>query len=277
MKQVLRSTLLLFAAWVLSVCAKAENVKVDGIYYNLEAGETANTAMVRGAGIGSYSGSVVIPETVTYNGKVYSVTGIGDYTFSDCPGLTAVTIPNSVTSIGNNAFNACSGLTSISIPNSVTSIGRGAFAGCSGLTSIILPNLVTCVDEAAFFACSTLASVTIPHSVTSIKSLAFYGCDKLAEVKCLAEKVPETAADAFASTRIDKGTLYVEEGSVEAYKATAPWSNFGTFKPLSEAAGIESVRGEGVKHSISRKYICAGRVVIEKDGKRYSTQGVELR
>ena len=48
--------------------------------------------------------------------------------------------------LGYAAFSNCSGLTSLTIPSSVTSIGWGAFCGCSGLTSIYvytekLPNM----------------------------------------------------------------------------------------------------------------------------------------
>ena len=42
-----------------------------------------------------------------------SVTSIGDWAFSDCSGLTSITIPDSVTSIGDRAFFYCSGLTII--------------------------------------------------------------------------------------------------------------------------------------------------------------------
>ena len=63
-----------------------------------------------------YTDNVVVPESVDYNGNTYPVTSIGSYAFSDCSGLTSVTIPNSVTSIGYFAFNGCSGLTSVTIP-----------------------------------------------------------------------------------------------------------------------------------------------------------------
>ena len=130
------------------------------------------------------------------------MTSIGNYAFSDCSGLTSVTIPNSVTSIGLFAFNGCSGLTSVTIPNSVTSIGYGAFEGCSELTSvtfhckeigpwfqgittikeIILGEEVTSIGANAFSGCSGLTSVTIPNSVTSIESGAFSGCSGLTSV-----------------------------------------------------------------------------------------------
>ena len=51
-----------------------------------------------------YSGVVVIPSSVTYNGNTYSVTSIGNNAFSHCSSLTSVTIGNSVTSIEYQTF-----------------------------------------------------------------------------------------------------------------------------------------------------------------------------
>ncbi len=131
---------------------------VDGIIYIINNNK-ATVTYPRFYNSSTYSGNVIIPETVIYNGTIITVTSIGDNAFSDCSGLTSVTIPNSVTSIGDKAFSDCSGLTSVTISNSVTSIGDKAFSDCSGLTSVTIPNPVTSIGDKAFLGCSSLATL----------------------------------------------------------------------------------------------------------------------
>ncbi len=156
------------------------NAEIDGINYNIVT--EAKTAEVIAKSSGSYSGDIVIPATVEYDGVVCDVTSIGSKAFYNCSGLTSVTIGSGVTSIGDYAFDGCSGLTSIDIPNSVTSIGGGAFWGCSGLTSITIGNSVTSIGSSAFLYCTGLTSVTIPNSVTSIGDWSFSECSGLTSV-----------------------------------------------------------------------------------------------
>ena len=140
----------LFTALLLlcTTAVAANDFEVNGIYYNItDATNKTVEVTYRGTSYYSYeyTGSVVIPENVAYNGTTYSVTTIGSEAFRGCSGLESITIPNSVTTIGNYAFYKCSSLTSITIPNSVTTIGEYAFSGCSSLTSITIPNSVTII------------------------------------------------------------------------------------------------------------------------------------
>ena len=242
----MKKQLLLLAMILLPLVASSETVEINGIYYNLvskiqEAEVTSNP--------NKYTGSVVIPEKVTYESVEYSVTSIGNSAFEYCSGLTSVTIPNSVTSIGYSTFSGCSGLTSVTIPNSVTGIGDYAFSYCSGLTSVTIPNSVTSIGDYAFRYCSGLTSVTIPNSVTSIENYAFYSCSgltsitigsgiktinssafascpELTDVTCYAENVPSTNTDAFKDSYIEYTTLHVPASAVNAYKVADPWKNF---------------------------------------------------
>ncbi len=89
-------------------------ISVSGVLFN----QTLTTLI---AYPGGAAGSYTIPG---------SVTGIGDYAFAYCYGLTGVAIPAGVAGIGDYAF-AYTGLTSVTIPNSVTRIGDYAFSGDS--------------------------------------------------------------------------------------------------------------------------------------------------
>ncbi len=159
-----------------SITISAHDFEVDSIYYNITS-STDHTVEVthKGSAYGEYAESVTIPTKVTYNGKTYKVTSIGNRAFWGCSGLTNIEIPNSVTSIGDYAFYGCSSLTSIEMPNSVTSIGREAFWGCSGLTSIEIPNSVTSIGYEAFWGCSNLKIVINDSNLNITKGSTDFG------------------------------------------------------------------------------------------------------
>ena len=204
----------ILTAILLLCCAtlSAHDFEVDGIFYKILSEEDRTVKVTYNV---SYSGNVVIPANVTYEGTTYSVTTIGVEAFYCCNGLTSITIPNSVTTIGNSAFYSCDGLTSITIPNSVTTIGVEAFSNCGSLTSIVVAedntiydsredcnaiietatntlirgckntvihNSVTTIGERAFDNCRYLTSIVIPNSVTTIGNCAFQSCTSLTNI-----------------------------------------------------------------------------------------------
>ena len=161
--------ILLFVMMTLPMVAGAFSGEaiVDGINYLIVT--KAKTAEVRALPNGSkYTGDIVIPESIVYDGIECRVENINNNAFQNCNGLLSVTIPTGVTSIGGSAFSGCSSLVSVTIPSGVTSIGGSAFFGCTSLASITIPTGVTSIGGSAFSGCSSLTSITIPSGVTSI-------------------------------------------------------------------------------------------------------------
>lgn len=144
--------------------------KQDGINYRANGDNTVSVCKW------NYSGDVVIPNQITYDGFTFTVNSIDNGTFSGCPDLTSVTIPSSVTAI-TDCFIDCENLTTVTIPNNVTTI-KG-FIGC-GLTSIDIPNSV--VSLGGFNRCNKLKEIIIPNSVTSIEDNSFCENDNLTKL-----------------------------------------------------------------------------------------------
>ena len=122
----MRTIIQLLSIIALSLCslsANAYDFMVDSIAYEINSdGNTVSTTNYSNNNEKPH-GSVVIPSTVMYNGKTYTVTVIGRSSFDLCNRITSVNIPNTVTSINDYAFKYCSSLIQVSIPNSVKSIG----------------------------------------------------------------------------------------------------------------------------------------------------------
>jgi hypothetical protein len=152
------------------------------------------------------------------------ITELGKYYFYGCSSLKSVNIPNSVTSIGYNAFYNCSSLTEVTIPNSVTEIGLSAFGGCSSLRSVTIPNSVTSIGWGAFFGCSSMESVTIPNSVTEIGDAAFRGCSSLTSVT-----IPNSVTSIGERAFYGIDSLTVVSLIEEPFSITGRASDFMTF------------------------------------------------
>ena len=236
----MKKLFLLLTLLCLSLSALAHDAEVNGIFYNLDTANKTAAVTFKGDNYwddDEYSGDVVIPETVTYNGVTYSVTSLGDDCFAGCSSLTAITIPNSVTSLGNSCFWGCSSLTSITLGNSVKSLGSFCFYGCSSLTSI-----------------------TIPNSVTSVGNDCFNGCSSLTSIYMLPSTPPSTGYGIFDHTALE--TVYVvDEDAKTAYQAQVPWNEY---EIVVMPTGIEEVETDKAAPSIVGCYDLNGKLINGK-------------
>ena len=192
-------------------------------------------------GYSNLSGEVVVPESVTYSGKTYTVTAIDWQAFSNCSAVTAVTIPGTVKSIGFMAFNGCTGLNKVNITDltswcdidfqvlyyddevlgcfnyghsykyNYTSnplyYAHDLYLNDNKITNLVIPSSVTRIKGCAFYGCS-INSVSIPSSLTKIDLRAFANCTNLTQVH---------VDDMKAWCELDFETTYL--GNYEGYEA----------------------------------------------------------
>ena len=108
------------------------------------------------------TGSLVLPDTVSFNGTSYTVRAVGSYTFSCC-GITSLVMPNTIDSIASNAFHNCSNLSNITYSNTLKYIGENALRGCR-LDSVVLPSSLRVIGVAALTS-SNITSITLNDSL----------------------------------------------------------------------------------------------------------------
>ena len=206
---IMKKLFSVFYLTLLSLPICADKVKIDGIWYELVP--KVHVAEVIKEDNEEYSGDIVIPESVEFEGEKYNVSSIGNTAFSLCKDLMSVTIPNSVTTIKEWAFQGCTGLSSIRIPSSVSVIGNGAFWQCTGLSSVHISDLSawSSIDfggshanplvhaKHLFLNSEEIKDLIIPEGIEEIKDEAFAFCESFESLK-IASTVKIVGKNAFA-------------------------------------------------------------------------------
>jgi len=171
--------LLIVISSLLVLNIQADVVEVDGISYSLNT-KSGTAEVVNNAS--QYSGNIVIPETIIYEGSTYNVTSLGKEAFKACTSLISLSMPNSITTLGDKVFYDCRNLESVNISENISIISINAFAGARNLKKIILPESVVRINDYAFSGCSELESITILGPIQQIGTDAFWDCYKLDRV-----------------------------------------------------------------------------------------------
>ncbi len=173
--------------------------RIDGIRYILKE-TTKDEQTVRTATIGRQNveleGDIVIPATVKYDDKEYTVTGFVEPTALDVysdqnveikegafqgTAISGFTLQAAVKEIANGAFFECRQLTSVTLPDGIEKIGTAAFARCESLEELFLPESVTDLGNDTeygyasytFGGCTTLKKINTPTGVTKLAGGVF--------------------------------------------------------------------------------------------------------
>ena len=221
---------------------------VDNLNYRV----TGSTAVELTGYVTRPTGILDIPATVSYEGKNFDVTAIGDGAFGYCSGITLLTIPNTVKTIGVNAFCFCSGILELTIPDSVTKIGNYAFSYCDGIKQLTIGNGVTDIEFNAFYRCDQLQQVALGNNVATIGDEAFDSCKQLKQIS-IPESVTDIGAGAFgncpaltAITVAEGNTAYCSDGGILFSKDKTTLVQYPAGKPETSytiPAGVTAVQG----------------------------------
>lgn len=191
MKQKLHSLLLMVALLSWSMVVAASDFDDGILKYTITS---PSNLEVRCDGLVAEHASdktVVVPESVNYNNRTYTICQIG----------------KGYDSTGNcySSFNSC--LESIQLPTTLVKINAGCFRNCSKMSGIAIPSSVVEIDYLAFEKCG-LTSLVVPASVKKIGNMAFDGNSRLMEVFFLGKEKPSFDRGAFVSCH-SALTLYV--------------------------------------------------------------------
>lgn len=237
----MKQTLLIFATLLGIVAAEAQNVydfKEGKLFYKISGQEVTVVPQLDRVDKKTqayYSegnvpaGEITVPSSVSNAGKVYPVTKVGEY-----------------------AFTECSQLNSIVIGNNVTEIGKFAFLKCVGLNSVVIGSSVTAIREKAFSQCENLTKVTLPGSLKTLGELAFSYCSNLKECKVFWSAPPAINSNVFEGLNTSLITLAVPTFTTSNYKKANVWREFRIHEEdiFNVSTGSLNLKAEGESKSI---------------------------
>lgn len=169
--------------------------EISNRFYNIVLPDDLTTIGRRAFRHQSISGSLIIPEGVTW---------IGDQAFLECVNLTGIlSLPSTLRGISYMAFEGCKFTCELLLPQNLNSLGFRAFCQCSGLYgNLILPEGLSEIEESVFSGCSNLSGdLNIPKNVKKIENGAFVGCSGLNGRLTLPDGLESIGNDAFSSCR----------------------------------------------------------------------------
>lgn len=214
------------------------------------ASSDGKSAVLTGAGTTFSGGRLVVPSTLTVDGKELPVTEIGNSAFKGNTTITEVVLPKSVKTISKFSFMQCSNLQHINLDN-VTSIDGETFLFCSSLEYVNMP-LVESIGQFTFYECSSLAYVNLPN-VKSVGKSAFWGCKPLKNIELpLVTNLTRSAFNECISLEyvdlplLEKVEEFVFSGCTSLKKINMPNVKYVEYSATQYCASLEVDLHEGL-------------------------------
>lgn len=165
---------------------------VTGMFYELTPDGEARLISDASA-TEAWKGDVTLPEKITYLGRDYTLTAIGDSAlnatkqnedggYSYLSGeITSFTIPSTVTELGKGSLSGLKSVEELVIPDSVTVIARQAISS-AGFKKVTVGSGITALPAYMFSNCAALETVVLRGEVTEIGDWCFYSCKLLKNI-----------------------------------------------------------------------------------------------
>lgn len=149
--------------------------------------------------------TVNVVDEITYNGKKYEVSTLGNALLMGNPFMTTM----NYMSEQDMPIRLCAGARNLKVanlPDEMTLISQYAFSNCDSLSSIKLPSHLKTIDLAGFYYAG-LKSLSVPGSVTLIDNASLAGMRKLE--KFVLEDGEETLLMGFFPTMMGYNPMFM--------------------------------------------------------------------
>ncbi|MDE6339643.1 MAG: leucine-rich repeat domain-containing protein [Muribaculaceae bacterium] len=245
------------------------------------------------------SGNLILPSIVKDGEMEYTLTTIGDYSFSrnSSTSVTSFTgeieLPSTIKRIGAYAFYKNNELYNVVLNEGLEEIGKSAFEDCESLENPVFPSSLKVIDDRAYCDCDNLTEIILPEGLTTLGSpnggfvfntcrnlekavlvanidyiapYNFEGCMSLnkvylpLELKTIGEK-------AFARClALDEITFPATLQSIGDFAFSSGSSGIGSLTSLIIPDGVKKIGTRAFyQHQIERLYVGKGVEVIKNE------------
>ena len=275
MKQRLFLAIAMLMTFCLHANADADvcDFSKDGIFYKIQSDGSVHVWYEDGSSwdpcytLGCY----VIPETVTYEGTTYTVTGIGHTAFYGCTNVNYVSLPKTIKNIEYRAFVGCTSLENIiCYATDPPTLSSEAFTGLFDKVTFWVPS--SALDT--YKARTVWENFSNIDSIENLKAYAVYDSDSKTLTFYYDDQKEMYGDNAYYMNEenVCPGWIdYSNPGTIQkvvftiSFQNARPTSTYDWFynqPSLTEIVGIEYLNTSEVENMDEMFFMCSGLTTL---------------